>query len=207
MRALAVGLALTACGSTAHRARPPSRTPYLMLFEQGKAFTLPSTQKTSAGGAPFRATATCTVAEVKQVGDASVSRLACTTPFESLLINGTWVAAPEGLYHPYLPVDDPDELTLLGEDQLLIGAIPKERNHRHADGMTLEVIDAFDESGSWCVRQATSAGTTGRAFALCFDGTTVTGASDLVKNGTEWQRVDLGIAPQDDDVDEPAETE
>lgn len=171
-----------------------------MLFEQGKAFTLPATRTTSAGGAPVRGTATCTVAEVKQVGDATVSRLACAAPYQSLLISGTWVASPAGLYHPYLPVDDPDELTLLGEDDLLIGTTPKERNHRSATGMSVHETEAFDLGGSWCVSEGTSAGgATSRSWTLCFDGATVTGAVDVVYTGPDWERVELGAAPSDND--------
>lgn len=199
MRWMAFLAALTGCGSAAHRARPPSRTPYLMLFEQGKAFTLPATQTTSAGGAPVHGTATCTVAEVKQVGDATVSRLACAAPYQSLLISGTWVAAPAGLYHPYLPIDDPDELNLLGEDDLLIAKIPKERSHRRVEGMTTHEIEAFDFGTSWCVEQGTLVAGSSRNFALCFDGTSVTGASDLVYTGPDWQRVEVGRAPSDDE--------
>jgi hypothetical protein len=200
MTRLAVLLAATACGSAAHPARPPSRTPYLMLFESGKTFILPALQATSAGGAPVHGTATCRVGEVKQVGNSSVSRLACAAPYQSLLISGTWVAAPEGLYHPYLPVDEPDELALLGEDDLLIAAIPKERDHSHVVDQTQETIEAFEHAGSWCVRHNTRAGDSGRGFALCFGSSTITGAWDLVYAGSDWQRVDLGDVPADDEA-------
>jgi hypothetical protein len=166
-----------------------------MLFEQGRTFTLPARTTTSNGSSPA---ASCTVAEVKQIADASVSRISCAAPHQALLIAGTWVATPAGLYHPYLPVDDPDELTLLGDDDLLIAAIPAERDHRHTAGQTDEEIEAFEHGASWCVRHTTTAGTDRRQFALCFDGTTLTGASDLVGSGEDVQRVDLGAAPQDD---------
>jgi hypothetical protein len=169
-----------------------------MLFEQGKTFTLPATQTSSAGPASS-GTATCTVAEVKPVADATVSRIACTAPHQGLLVAGTWVATPAGLYHPYLPVDDPDELTLLGDDDLLVATIPTERDHAHTSGQTEESIEAFEHESSWCVRQTTTAGTDRRRFALCFDGTAVTGASDFVGTAAGWQRVELGAAPQDDD--------
>jgi hypothetical protein len=189
---------LAACASAAHRARPPARTPYLMLFEQGRSFQLPAKQSSSTGSTSS-ATATCSIAEVKQIADATVSRISCAAPHQALLIAGTWVATPAGLYHPYLPVDDPDELTMLGDDDLLIAAIPAERDHSHTTGQTDESIEAFEQAASWCVRHTTTAGTDRRRFALCFDGSTVTGATDLVATGADWQRVELGAAPQDDD--------
>jgi hypothetical protein len=198
MRLWWFALVLAACGSSAHRARPPARTPYLMLFEQGRTFTLPATASAS-NVATSSGIARCTVEEVKPIADASVSRISCAAPHRALLIAGTWVATPAGLYHPYLPVDDPDELTLLGEDDLLIAAIPAERDHSHTAGETDETIEAFEHASSWCVRHTTAAGADRRAFALCFDGTTITGASDLVSTGAVWQRVDLGAAPQEED--------
>jgi hypothetical protein len=192
---------LAACGSSAHRARPPARTPYLMLFEQGKTFTLPAIQTSSTGPASS-GTASCTVAAVKPVADATVSRIACAAPHQGLLIAGTWVATPAGLYHPYLPVDDPDELTLLGDDDLLVATLPAERDHDHTTGPTHESIEAFEHESSWCVQHTTKAGSDRRRFALCFDGATVTGASDFVGTAAGWQRVELGAAPHGDDDDD-----
>lgn len=169
-----------------------------MLFEQGRTFTLAAKATASSGG-HYSGRASCTVAAVKQVADATVARMACTAPYQGLLIAGTWVATPAGLYHPYLPIDDADELTLLGEDDLLIAAKPAERDHSRTTGETFESIEAFEEGSSWCVRHTTDAGADRRRFALCFDGTTVTGASDLVGSGADWQRVELGAAPQDED--------
>lgn len=171
-----------------------------MLFEQGRTFTLPA-QTTSSAAAASSASASCTVAEVKQLADATVSRISCAAPHQGLLLVGTWVATPAGLYHPYLPVDDADELTLLGEDELLIAAKPAERDHSHTSGETVDSIEAFEHEGSWCVRHTTVAGADRRRFAVCFNGTTVTGASDLVGSGADWQRVELGAAPQEEAED------
>lgn len=168
-----------------------------MLFERGKTFTLPANM-TASRAAPSSSRASCRVAEVKQVADATVSRISCAAPHQGLLIAGTWVATPAGLYHPYLPVDDPDELTLLGEDELLIAAKPAERDHSHTSGQTVEDIEAFEQGASWCVRHTTAVATDRRQFALCFDGSTVTGATDFVGTGTEWQRVEIGAAPHDE---------
>jgi hypothetical protein len=177
----------------------PDRTPYLFLFEAGRTWTLPAEQIATAGGATQRTSVTCKVAESKQVGDATVSRIACDPPHAGLLVAGTWVSTPAGLFHPYLPVDDPDELALLGDDDLLIGAIPKEREHSHALDQTQESIEAFGHAGSWCVRQTTSAAADRRAFALCFDGRAVTGGSDLVVGDGVWQQVRFGNAPPEPD--------
>lgn len=181
-------LALAACGPARAPTPPaPTRTPYLMLFERGKTFTLPSS----------RGDVSCTVADVKQVGDANVSRLQCAKPHDALLISGTWVATPAGLYHAYLPVDEPDELALLREDELLIGAIPNERDHEYVLEGTQESVEAFEHEGSWCVRQRTRAGTQLRLYTLCFDGRAITGGNERViaEDGTQ-EDVEFGKAPE-----------
>lgn len=197
MGGAALAIVAASCGGHAQTPKPPpARTPYLVLFERGHVFALPA----KGGG-----TAKCTVTEVKQVGDADVSHLSCEAPYQALLIAGTWVSTPAGLYHPYVPVDEPDELTLLGEDDLLIATVPAERDHSHVVDQAQESIETFAEGSSWCVRHATTAASDKRQFAICFDGRTVTGASDLVQTGNggkiETQRVELGQAPHDDEED------
>lgn len=187
-----------ACGGARARDRAlPERTPYLMLFERGRSWTLPA-----AGGA-----VTCTVAEVKQVGDANVSRLDCG----ALLVSGTWVATPAGLYHPYLPVDEPDELTLLGDDDLLLGAVAREREHSHAlAGGAHDSIEAFGHDGSWCVRQTTEAPAQGerRSWTLCFDGTDLTGGAEDVTSGGVRKATSFGkTPPETGDVDQEPDAE
>src|SRR6478736_4762564 len=142
-QALSLVVVLAACHSQAHVASAPTRTPYLALFERGKSWTLP----VGSGGS-----VTCQVADVKQVGDANVSRLTCAAPHAGLLITGGWVATPAGLYHPLVPVDDPDELTLLGDDDLLLAANAAERDHEHVVAGTHSEISAFTYKASWCVR-------------------------------------------------------
>ncbi len=187
MRRLVVLALLAGCGGKT-ASRPPARTPYLMLFERGRTWTLPA-----ASGA-----VTCTVAETKQVGDASVSRLDCG----SLLVSGTWVSTPAGLYHPYLPVDDPDELALLGEDDLLIARNPVERGHSHAlDGGAQDSIEAFAFEGSWCVRQTTQSPTDRRAYTLCFDGANITGGGEDTAGSEGSHRSSFGKAPPDQEDD------
>ena len=183
MRVLAVLIAVTACGGPQARPRPlPTTAPYLMLFEAGRSWTLPSPS----------GNVTCRVAESKHVGDASVSRLDCG----SLLVSGTWVSTPAGLYHPYLPVDEPDELTLLGDDDLLIARIPAEREHEHTlQGGAQDSIEAFGHDGSWCVRQSTATSTDRRSYTLCFDGTNITGGAEDTATGTEKHAVTFGRAP------------
>lgn len=200
MRAGALVLVLVGCRTPRAPAPPlPDRTPYLVLFETGHTWTLPGERATAPNASPERTNVTCSVEETKQVGDASVSRIRCAEPHAGLSIAGTWVATPAGLYHPHLPVDDPDELALLGDDDLLIAAIPKEREHSHALGHAQDTIEAFGFSGSWCVRQTTIAAADRRAFALCFDGRAITGGSDLVAGDGTWHQVRFGKAPPEAD--------
>jgi hypothetical protein len=198
-----VVLVAAACACRTPRAPSPplpDTTPYLALFERGHTFSL------AAREGPATTNVRCTVASVAQVGDANVSRLSCTPPHDSLLVNGTWVATPAGLYHPYLPIDSPDDLALLGDDDLLITTRPRERVHAHGVDGTSELVEAFGHAGSWCVRQTTSARDDMRSFSLCFDGRTVTGGSELVRTGGQSQRIDFGNAPPDhDDSDGEAE--
>lgn len=183
MRTVAILIVVAACGGSQTRPTPlPATTPYLMLFEQGRTWTLPS-----ATGP-----VTCKVAETKQVGDATVSRLDCG----SLLVSGTWVSMPAGLYHPYLPVDDPDELALLGDDDLLITRNPAERDHDHVlAGGARDSIEAFGFDGSWCVRQTTATSSDRRSWALCFDGKDITGGAEDTASASETHQVSFGKAP------------
>lgn len=198
MRRLVVLALLAGCGGKT-AVRPPARTPYLILFEQGRTWTLPGPATGSAGAV------TCKVAQTKQVGDATVSRLECA----GLLVSGTWVSTPAGLYHPYLPVDDPDELALLGEDDLLISRIPAEREHSHAlEGGAQDSIEAFAFDGSWCVRQTTQSPTDRRSYTLCFDGTNITGgAEDTASPGAPAARRTFGNAPPETSVPDQEESD
>src|SRR5262249_48435010 len=126
-------------------------------------------------------------------------RVRCAEPHAGLLVVGNWVETPAGLYHPALPIDDPDELALLGEDDLLLSAVAKERQHSHAEAGAQDTIEAFTFRGSWCGRDPIASETDRRAFTLCFDGRTVTGGGELVITGTTWHREQFGAAPPDPD--------
>lgn len=190
MRALCI-VALAACGGKAANRPPQTAAPYLILFKQGASWTL------NAVG--HGAAITCTVAESKQVADANVSRLDCG----SLLVSGTWVSMPAGLYHPHLPVDDVDELALLGDDDLLITKHPAEREHSHLlPGGAQSSVETFGHEGSWCVRQTTRSAAEHRSYTLCFDGTNITGVGEDTHGGNERSLATYGNAPphdQDDD--------
>lgn len=205
MRCCVLLIAIASCGGNRVPAQPSTaETPYLMLFERGRTWALPielsdATKRgdTWAPAPTHRATLQCRVAEVKPVGDATVSRVACVAPHGGLLVVGTWVATPAGLYHPLLPIDDADELALLGDDDLLITATPKEREHAHALGHGADSIEAFPFAGSWCVRNTTATTEDLRSFTLCFDGKAVTGGAELVITGNELHRARFGAAPED----------
>lgn len=171
--------------------------PYFALFELGRAWSLPATSE--PGGA--KDTVLCKVDDVKPVGDANVSRVVCEPPFKGLLVVGTWVATPAGLYHPPLPVDDADELALLGEDDLLITAKPKEREHTRALGQADESNEAFAFEGSWCVRNTMTSGEERRSYTLCFGDGGVTGGGEVVGSGGSTQRVSFGRNPPDGDAE------
>ena len=181
-------LLLALAGCRVHKAptaAPSTRTPYLALFEQGKTWTLDK--------------ATCRVAQVKPVGDATVAQIACDAPNAGLLIVGTWVATPAGLYHPLLPVDDPDELALLGEDDLLLAANATEHSHDHVVGGTQIANESFIHRSSWCVRETTSAGGDSRSYTLCFDANGITGGSETITSAGASQSVTFGAVPREDE--------
>lgn len=172
--------ALAACHSQPRSV--PTRTPYLALFERGKSWTLPA----SSGSV------TCHVAEVKQVGDANVARLRCNPA--SLLIAGDWVATPAGLYHPLVPVDEPDELALLTDDDLLLAANATEREHEHVVQGAHATINAFMHHGSWCVRETMVLGHQERSYTLCFNAQGITGGDEVIV-GDEPTTTTFGDAP------------
>ncbi len=138
---------------------------------------------------------TCQVADVKPVGDANVSRLTCAAPHAALLITGGWVATPAGLYHPLVPVDEPDELTLLGEDDLLLAANAAEHDHEHVVAGTHSNISAFAYKASWCVRETTTLGDNQRSYTLCFDAGGITGGDEFTLGG-ESTAMSFGDAPE-----------
>ena len=158
--------------------------------KQGDAYALDQT----ANG-----TLTCRTDRVRRVGDATVARLACDKPYDDLLIAGTWVMEPAGLYHPSIPIDEPDDLATLGQDDLLVNASPEEHSHTHGPVL----IEAVQLDHGWCVRESVTAGVDRRDYALCFDATGMIGGSDLVIVGPDetWHRARFGkVAP---DVNDP----
>lgn len=173
-------------GNTQPTAKIPTRTPYLALFERGRSWTLP----VGSGGS-----VTCQVADVKPVGDANVARLTCAAPHAGLAISGQWVATPAGLYHPLVPVDEPDELTLLGDDDLLLAANAEEREHEHVIAGTRSEIAAFIYKASWCVRETTTLGDNQRSYTLCFDASGITGGDEFTLGG-ESRAMSFGDAPE-----------
>ena len=186
MKRVAVFACVMGChGSHAPTARPPTHTPYLALFEKGHAWTLGK--------------ATCRVTEVKQVGDASVAHLACDAPNAGVLVNGTWVATPGGLYHPLLPIDDPDELALLGDADLLLPANAAEGSHEHLIEGTHVSNEAFIHESSWCVRQTTVLGPESRSFTLCFAAPGITGIAETVVSNGATTSAQFGSVPVEED--------
>ncbi len=215
-RVLVVGL-VAACGSRAPAvAKTAAKTPpYLALFERGHAWTLPI--EITSGRKPDafvvdhtdRGQVRCAIADVRRVGDANVAKLACGEPYRDLSIAGTWVAEPAGLYHPAIPIDGPDDLSTLGDDDLLLNAAPAERAHSHALGAgAQQSTEAFAFGDAWCVRETTSAGADRRAYTLCFGTAGITGGSDSVVVGSDatWRRATFGKVPPDpDDPTQPSE--
>ncbi|HEY5920435.1 MAG TPA: hypothetical protein VIV11_02135 [Kofleriaceae bacterium] len=208
MRLVALAL-LAACGAAAKPSPSSTRgPPYLVLFESGRTWTLPITTVTGERrGDAWVATSTqsgtlaCEVAGVKPVGDATVSRVSCAAPYAGLLVVGGWVATPAGLYHPALPIDDVDELALLGDEELLITARARDREHSQATGGMQHSIQAFPHERSWCVRDTTSVADERRVYTLCFSEAGVTGGGELVITGADrrWHRTTFGSVAEDAD--------
>ncbi len=204
MRWLAA-LGLFACGGTAQpRASSTTQPPYLALFERGRRWTLPiETTDGHLRGDDFVTTGTqrgslaCEVAEVKQVGDANVARLDCAKPYNGLLVVGWWVATPAGLYHPALPIDDADELSLFGDIDLLLPARPTDYEHTVAADGVQHAVEAFRHRESWCGRDTMVAAQERRHYTVCFAASGITGGGDLVVAGGEWHRTSFGVAPVD----------
>src|SRR5262249_35357455 len=136
MRAGLLGLIACAACQPAPVAAPvkPSEPPYLSLFQLDRAWSLPA--EVSNGhrdGASFvpehpaHGFVACKVNSVRPLGDAKVARLTCEPPLSDVLVAGTWVSTPAGLFHPAIPLDDPDDVANLDEMDLMISATPVER--------------------------------------------------------------------------------
>lgn len=204
-------LVVVACGAPAKpvvAAATPSGPPYLALFDDGHAWSMPITvasgrmQPELEHSGATKGMLTCTTSNVHRVGDATVAKLGCAKPFDDLLIIGTWVASPAGLFHPALPIDSPDDLVMLGENDLLFNVAPRERQHSHAlEGPVApqEEIESWKHDKSWCVKDAITADPDRRSFTICFDGNGISGGADLVVTGPEksWHRSIFGAAPHD----------
>lgn len=197
-------LALAACGGAERPRASSTEPPYLGLFERGRSWTLPiEITSGQVRGEEYVATTTqrgslaCNVAEVKRVGDGSVARVDCATPYEGLLLVGWWVATPAGLYHPALPIDDPDELSLLGDIDLLLPARPTDYEHTIAADGVQHAVEAFRHGESWCGRDTMVGAQERRHYTVCFGAPGITGGGDLVVAGDEWHRTSFGAAPVD----------
>jgi hypothetical protein len=211
--ALLVVVGCSAPAKPVAAAATPSGPPYLALFDDGHAWSLPIAVASGHMQPEFKhdaastGTLTCTTSDVHRVGDATVAKLGCAKPFDDLLIIGTWVASPAGLFHPALPIDGPDDLVMLGENDLLINVAPRERQHSHAlEGSPdapvaapQEEIESWKHDKGWCVKDSTTADPDRRSFTICFDGTGIAGGADLVITGPEksWHRSIFGAAPHD----------
>jgi hypothetical protein len=203
VRLLAV-LALGACGGATRGASNSTQPPYLSLFSRGRSWTLPiETVDGLQRGEQYvvtktgRATLSCTVAEVKQIANADVARVTCAKPHDSLLIVGWWVSTQAGLYHPALPIDDADDLSLFGDIDLLLPARPTEYEHTEAVDGVQHAVESFRHGSDWCARDTMVAAQERRHYTLCFGEHGVTGGGDLAVDGGEWHRTTFGAVPVD----------
>ena len=201
-----LAIVVCACGGTTPVATTPALAgpPYMALFERKATWTLPLLATSGQGATASKrdeATLHCAVVSVTQIGDAHVSRLKCDKPHDDLLISGTWVGEPAGLYHPPGPITEPDDLATLSDDDLLLNAQPVERQHSHALEAAQDSIEAFRFDAAWCVRETTVAGAERRSFTLCFDAKGITGGSELTFAAADnaWHRVVFGKIPPDSD--------
>src|SRR5690242_5551542 len=116
-----------ACGGATPVTAPAvAGPPYTALFAAGKTWSLPvevTTGHAATKDKTERGAVRCGIKTVTQVGDAQVAHLVCDKPYDDVSVVGTWVAEPAGLYHPPGPIDQPDDLSTLSEDDLLLNAV------------------------------------------------------------------------------------
>jgi hypothetical protein len=203
-----VALLLVACGSASHPAKP-AKAPYLVLFERGKAWTLPieivDGHKDKESGAYIadqtaRGTARCVVADVHPLGEAKVAKLACGKPYDDLLAAGVWVATRSGLFHP--PSEPTSEdVASYQTGEPLITAAPHDRRDDQAVEDSSTASEAFVFDHAWCVRETTAAELDRRDYTLCFDAKGISGGGEIVIVGPDqtWRRARFGNAPRDPD--------
>jgi hypothetical protein len=197
---------LGACGGATPVTAPATvdGPPYLALFATGKSWSLPIARTSGQGGmveTKGDGTVRCSVKTVAQVGDAHVAHVVCDKPYDDLSVVGTWVAEPAGLYHPPGPIDQPDDLSTLTDDDLLLNAVPAERQHSHALDAAQANVEAFKFGAGWCVREDIDNGGDHRGYTLCFDAGGMLGGSELTldREHQTWKRIVFGKVPADSD--------
>lgn len=205
-----LGLLVCAACTPAPVAAPakPSGPPYLALFQLDRAWSLPAQVANGhKDGASFvsehaaRGFVACKVNSLRTVGEAQIAHLTCEPPLSDVLVAGTWVSTPAGLFHPAIPLDDADDLANLDDMDLMIAATPAERHQAHTIADAHVVTDAFEFGAGWCVRDRTAAATARRGFTLCFDASGITGGDDVVMIGPQWRRSQFGQVPPPDPDD------
>jgi hypothetical protein len=200
--------AVVACKTAAPVAPRPAGPPYSPLFQLDRAWSLPAEIETGhKQGERYvidhaaRGVLNCKTGNVRAVGEATLAHLACDPPLSDVLAAGTWVSTPTGLFHPSVPIEDAEDVSNLGEGDLMIAATPAERHHARVVSRMEETTDAFEFGGGWCVRDRSSATAEARReFTLCFDGNAVTGGEDLLVLAGQWRRSRYGQAPSAPDA-------
>ncbi len=187
--------------------------PWLTLFDRAHQWTLPAVVTIGRAGShePSQtATVHCAIKALEHVGTAVVSHLACDRPFDDLSISGQWVAQPQGLYHPLIPITEPDDLATLQDEDLLINDPPRDRDHSHTMGTSTRSVVTVRDQDRWCVTDKTELSDLEphdlgerRSFTLCMTAAAgIVAASELeANNDGSWRSIQIGASPPLDPSD------
>ncbi len=192
---------------------PYAGKPWLKLVEPDNEWTLAITEVSGhfdASGIHADKHATgkvhCKITALDHVGEAVVSHLKCDKPYDALSLSGQWVQQPNGLYHPLIPVTQPDDLSTLLDDDLLLLDPPHERDSTHSTESSVHRVEAaHDDHGNWCLYDKTSA--VGlkpaefgdrRSFIVCMSpevGIVAASEFETIAADKTWHAVQIGANP------------
>ncbi len=167
-------LGLAACGgstkktATVGSATTPARDVFGMLFEQGKSWTfaletkitppMDIGQPTTTVDGPM----TCSVDNVRTIGDARVAKLTCKGSTDENLPTMYWLRNAQGLWGYYAGMDEAElakQFASPNPKEMLLAAVPfaHKTEAKDADGAISIHWAKPGDAGTWC---------TGYTFAM-----------------------------------------